>query len=176
MSVHPARLAALFTPPLPEAVVTRLLAEPRFANRIDALAGLSPAEAGDPADLRLLALGRAALDALAPRAGIVLHARPLLREIRGPVIAALTARFGEDALTEARRHPDLSDDVPEMPEADRIEADGRSCLAAWIADLPPDLHRRAMLLWPDDGAVPARGDARTDARGPAILRRLAGPQ
>ncbi|MDB6454403.1 hypothetical protein [Falsirhodobacter sp. 20TX0035] len=169
-AIHPSRLRLLFDPPLPDAVAARLRAEPRFADRIAAMAGPDPLDGADPADRALLAMGREGLETLALRAGVVLHARALLREIRGPVIAALAARFGEGALTDARRHLDLSPDRTDLAEPERIAADGTACLSAWLDTLPPALRDHAALAWPDN--LPP-GDEVTRTHGPAILRRLA---
>lgn len=180
MSVHPARLAACFTPPVPETVAASLLGHPRFASGIAVLIadrhGLFD-DALPDADRILIAMDRAALEALAARAGIVIHARTFLREIRGPVIAERTARFGDGALASARTHSDLALDrsPPTDTEglAQAVQADGIACLAAWVAGLPPAVRARAALIWPDDAALPLTSDTEIRSHGPAVLRRLA---
>lgn len=163
MTPHPARLAAAFDPPIPIDVAARLLAQPRFASRIAAML-----DSGD-------APARAALEAIARRAGAVLYARSFVREIRGPVIADLAARLGP-ALDDARAHVDLGWDriAPTGPDAliAAIDAAGTGCLAAWIADLPEADRRRVALQWPDDGALPQTDDPEILTLGPRIVRRL----
>lgn len=163
MSPHPARLAAAFDPSIPRDIAERLLAQPRFADRIAAML-----DSGDAPD-------RNALEALARRAGTVLYARSFVREIRGPVIAGLAERLGT-ALDDARAHVDLGWDriAPTDPEAldTAIDVAGSACLAAWIADLPEDERRRIALHWPDDAAVPQTDDPTILTLGPPILRRL----
>lgn len=161
MSQHPARLAAAFTPPIPTDVAAQLLAHPRFKGRIDAMFG-GPA----PMD-------RATLDDLARRAGPVLHARSFVREIRGPVIAELTARFGAGALADARAHADLGRDRDAPADAETITADGIACLGAWIAALPDDIRTRITAQWPDDASLPRTSDATILTLGPQIIDRLA---
>lgn len=165
MTTHPARLASAFDPPLSPETAARLLADPRFADRIDALLG----GAHD-------APARETLDALAPRAGAVLFARSFLREIRGPVIADLTARFGPEALTDARTHADLAWDRP-APEdagalAEAVEIAGAACLGAWIDSLPDTERRGVTRQWPDDASLPRTDDDRILTLGPQIMNRL----
>ena len=154
---HPARLSAAFDPPLPQDAAARLLVHPRFAARIEAMCG--------PTDHT-----RDGLEALARRAGPILHARAFVREIRGPAIADLTARFGADALADARAHADLgwNRDAP----IDTLAADGIACLGAWIAALPEPERRGVSMLWPDDDAVPCTTDATILTLGPRIITRL----
>lgn len=175
-TLHPARLAARFSPPLTEAVAGRLLAEPRFADRIEALFSLDVAPSASEADGILISLCREPLEQLAARAGVVLHARRILQEIRGPVISDFVAHFGEPALVAARAHADLSADrqAPEEgAEFQVIADDGMACLAAWLSDLPPILHMRVALSWPDDGSLPYTNDPVILSHGPQIMRRLA---
>ncbi|MCJ8141070.1 hypothetical protein [Falsirhodobacter halotolerans] len=168
MTPHPLRLARHLGRDVPETLAARLLAEARFADRI---ATLFPEgePLGDP-DARIAAMDMTALDRLALRAGAVIHADRLLREIRGPVIADWTARFGADALALARAHADLA---LARPETALAEEDGRACLGAWIAALPPAAKARLSLLWPDEDAVPTPGDAVFRDHGPVVIRRLA---
>jgi hypothetical protein len=181
--LHPDRMAVCFRTVGGAGLPERLTTEPRFAAR---LAGVlhrhyDLAEADDggvaPADQVLAALSRDQLERLAARAGVILRAREFLREIRGPVLAALAERFGADALEDARRHVDLAGDRPQAVDLDGLEAavnlDGEACLAAWIAALPAPLSRRLRLKWPNDHAVPSTDDADIIERGPAILQRLA---
>ncbi len=155
--IHPARLAAAFSPPVPQTVAEKLLAEPRFADRITAMLG-TPADI-DP-------------KALALRAGAVLHSRRFVREIRGPAIAEMTARFGAAVLADARAHADLGWDREGDP--DTIEADGMACIGAWIAQLDPATRARVVLHWPDDAALPQTDDPAILTLGPQIVNRLAG--
>lgn len=164
--IHPARLAAAFAPPLPQPVAAQLLGHPRFADRIRTLFPDAPMDDDDAA---LLARGREGLEDLARRAGPVLYARSFVREIRGPVIAALAASFGEGALADARAHSDLGWDRDSPADPESVESDGFACLGAWLAGLPP----AARLLWPDDAAVPRTDDPVILTLGPQILRRLA---
>lgn len=180
--LYPDRLAVCFRTAgaagLPEALTT----EPRFAARIAGIVDRhydlsEPAPDVGPEDRFLLDLSREDLDRFAARAGIVLHARKFLQEIRGPVLAALTERFGPDAMDDARRHADLAAADGEMTAdldafAARATRDGAACLAAWIGVLPMPLQRRVQLKWPNDHAVPTTDDADIRERGPAILRRL----
>lgn len=169
MSIHPRRLAEAFDPPVSEEIASRLLSEPRFADRIEAMLGISGK-----------APERSTLEALVRRAGIVLHARHFVREIRGPVIAEWTSRLGADALAEARANVDLGweREAPEQPsDLDRqIESDGLACLAAWIAARPAPERRCIALQWPSDDAVPSTDDATILIIGPQILDRLMGSQ
>jgi hypothetical protein len=131
----------------------------------------------DESDQILAALSRENLDSLAARAGVVVHARQFLQEIRGPVLAALAERFGPQALDDARRHAGLAADRPTTDDPEALEAevarDGAACLAAWIAALPVALQTRVRLKWPHDLAVPTTDDAVLLDRGPAILRSVA---
>lgn len=167
MSVHPKRLAAAFDPPVSEDIASRLLSEPRFSSRIDAMLGIS----GTVPE-------RAALEALVDRAGIVLNARHFVREIRGPVIAEWTARFGADALAEARANVDLGWDreTPDQPSDldQQLQSDGLACLAAWIAARPAPERRCIAVQWPNDDAVPGTDDPTILTLGPQILDRLMG--
>ncbi|KKX26169.1 hypothetical protein [Rhizobium sp. LC145] len=181
--LHPDRMAACFRTVGATGLPKRLTAEPRFAGR---LAGVLHRHydltemdegSGAPEDQGLVALSRDELERLAVRAGVILRAREFLREIRGPVLAALAERFGPGALEDARRHVDLAGNRPPAIDLDGLEAavslDGEACLAAWIAALPAPLSRRVCLKWPNDHAVPSTDDAYVIERGPVILRRLA---
>lgn len=183
VDLHPDRMAVCFRTVGTAGLPKKLTAEPRFAAR---LAGVlhrhyDLAEADDggfaPEDQILAGLSRDELERLAARAGVILRAREFLREIRGPVLAALAERFGADALEDARQHVDLAGDRLQAIDLDGLEAavnlDGEACLAAWIIALPAPLLRRVRLKWPNDHAVPATDDADIIERGPAILRRLA---
>jgi hypothetical protein len=91
------------------------MTEPRFAERLFELVTRhydlgNVVENIDESDQILAALSRENLDSLAARAGVVVHARQFLQEIRGPVLAALAERFGPQALDDARRHAGLAAD------------------------------------------------------------------
>lgn len=158
-----------------------LTSEPRFVTRLAELISsrydLSEnVHEGVPEDRLLLEMSREGLERLAVRAGIVLHARRFLREIRGPVLAAFAERFGVDVIEDARRHSDLAADRETTEDLDAFAAttvlEGQACLAAWINALPAPLQRRIQLKWPHDRAVPTTDDASLLDLGPAILRRL----
>ncbi|OHV79424.1 hypothetical protein [Rhizobium sp. LCM 4573] len=181
--LHPDRMAVCFRTVGAAGLPKRLTAEPRFSAR---LAGVlyrhyDLTEMDDGSGMRedqvLAALSRDDLERLALHAGVILRAREFLREIRGPVLAALAERFGADALEDARRHVDLAGDRPQAVDLEGLEAavnnDGEACLAAWIMALPAPLSRRVRLKWPNDHAVPSTDDADIIERGPALLRRLA---
>lgn len=163
MTPHPARLAAAFDPPIPVDVAAKLLVQPRFASRIAVML-----DSGD-------APARTVLEGIAKRAGAVLYARSFVREIRGPVIADLSARLGP-ALDDARAHVDLGWDriAPTDPDAlaTAIDSAGTACLAAWLADLPDAERRRIALQWPCDGDLPHTDDDEILTLGPRIFCRL----
>jgi hypothetical protein len=179
--MHPDRIAVCFRTVGAGGLPEGLLSEPRFAGRLGEIVtrhyDLGDAgETEDDADRVLAALSRENLEKLAMRAGVVLHARQFLQEIRGPVLAALTERFGAQALDDARRHADMAPDMARTDDLDELEAevarDGTSCLAAWIDAVPISAKRRVRLKWPNDHAVPMADDNRFQECGPAILRRL----
>lgn len=170
--IHPTRVAAAFAPPLPPPVARQLLDHPRFADRIALLLG--PLDLPDDVDTALVMQGREGLERLATCAGAVLHARRFLREIRGPVIADLATRLGEDALAVARAHADLAWSREGPADVDAfattVAADGAACLGAWITECGGS----APLLWPDDDSVPRTDDPEIRTLGPQIVRRLQG--
>lgn len=180
-SVHPERIAACFRAGGSGSFIQKLMQEPRFSGRLEALLrqhyGLSEGgDAGDPADQALAALSLSDFERLAFRAGIVFRARDFIQEIRGPVLAALAERFGEEALQDARLHHDLAGETSLMHDLDGLENairdEGQACLAAWIATLPEPFSRQLSLKWPDDAAMPSTIDPDILERGPAIVRRL----
>lgn len=179
--MHPDRIAVCFRTVGADGLPEGLLGEARFAERIAQIVtrhyDLADADqAIEKADRVLAARTRENLEELAVRAGVVLHARQFVQEIRGPVLAALTVRFGADALDEARRHVDLATDKAKIADLDELEAEiaraGTACLAAWIEAIPVSLQRRVRLKWPNDHAVPVTGNTDLVEHGPAILRRL----
>ncbi|PRD41753.1 hypothetical protein C5748_20040 [Phyllobacterium phragmitis] len=181
--MDPDRMAACFRTVGSSGLPAALMKEPRFTARLANLFRChydlheTAEREGEEEDRAIAALSRQELEGLAARAGIVLHARDFLREIRGPVLASLGERFGADALEDARRHADLACERPKAVDLDGLEVavrlDGQACLAGWIAALPAPLARRVRLKWPNDAAVPVTDDAVVIERGPAILRRLA---
>ncbi|MDP9837208.1 hypothetical protein J2T09_001960 [Neorhizobium huautlense] len=179
--MHPDRIAVCFRTVGADGLPDGLLDEPRFAARLTQIVTrhydlADTGESVEEADRALALLSRENLEKLAIRAGVVLHARQFVQEIRGPVLAALGERFGADALDDARRHADLAMDKAKIDDLDKLEAeiagDGTACLAAWIEALPVSLKRRVWLKWPNDHAVPATDRVDLAERGPAILRRL----
>lgn len=179
--MHPDRIAVCFRSVGADGLPDGLLDEPRFAARLARIVtrhyDLADAdEAIEDADRVLAARARENLEELAVRAGVVLHARHFVQEIRGPVLAALTERFGADALDDARRHADLATDKAKIADLDELEAEiaraGTACLAAWIKALPVSLQRRVRLKWPNDHAVPVTDNTELVEHGPTILRRL----
>ncbi|MBY5378374.1 hypothetical protein ELG83_24310 (plasmid) [Rhizobium leguminosarum] len=180
--LHPERLTACFRTIVAGGFLEGLMGEARFAGRLaDVVSrhyGLTRISADGAAaeDLVLADLGLNELRALALRAGVILHSKAFLQEIRGPVVAALIERFGSGALDDARRHFDLIAERPKAADLDElqrlIQLDGEACLAAWIASLPPALSARVRLKWPDDHALPKTDDVEIIARGPTIMRRL----
>jgi hypothetical protein len=179
--MHPDRIATCFRTVGADGLPEGLLGEPRFADRLTEIVTRhydlgDMGETADDADHVLAALSREDIEKLAIRAGVVLHARQFVQEIRGPVLAALGERFGPVALDDARRHTDLALDMARTDDLDQLEAevarDGTSCLAAWIDALSVSVKRRVRLKWPNDHAVPTMDDGRFQECGPAILRRL----
>lgn len=179
--MHPDRIATCFRTVGADGLPEGLLGDARFSGRLAEIVmrhyDLDDAgETADDADRVLVALTRGHLEKLAVRAGVVLHARQFVQEIRGPVLAALGERFGPAALDDARRHADLAVDMARTDDLDQLDAevtrDGTACLAAWIDALPVSVKRRVRLKWPNDHAVPMTDDGRFQERGPAILRRL----
>ena len=179
--MHPDRIAVCFRTVGADGLPDGLLGEPRFAGRIAQIVTrhydlVDANDAIEEADRVLAARARENLEELAVRAGVVLHARQFVQEIRGPVLAALTERFGVDALDDARRHVDLATDRAKITDLDELEAEiaraGTACLAAWIEAIPVSLQRRVRLKWPNDHAVPVTDNTDLVEHGPAILRRL----
>ncbi|MEB2847437.1 hypothetical protein GAO09_24930 [Rhizobiales bacterium RZME27] len=179
--MHPDRVALCFRTVGANGLPDGLMDEPRFATRLTEIVTChydlaDTSESIDEVDQALALLSRDNLEKLAARAGVVLHARQFVQEIRGPVLSALTDRFGAEALDDARRHGALATDMARTDDLDELEAevarDGTSCLAAWIEVLPVSLKRRVRLKWPNDHAVPAKDNADLVELGPVILRRL----
>lgn len=179
--MHPDRIATCFRTVGADGLPEGLLGDARFSGRLAEIVtrhyDLGDAgETADDADRILAALSQENLEKLAIRAGVVLHARQFVQEIRGPVLAALGERFGPEALDDARRHADLALDMARTDDLDQLEAevvrDGTLCLAAWIEALPISVKRRVRLKWPNDHAVPMTDDGRFQECGPAIMRRL----
>jgi hypothetical protein len=179
--IHPDRLLACFSTVSSPVVLEHLQNEPRFAGRLTEIVtahyGLSARGNDiDPADRVLADFSTEELDAIALRAGVVLNGRVFLREIRGPMLAALGERFGAQALEDARHHADLAADRMPVGDLDVLEravyTDGQACLGAWIAALPSPVADQVKLKWPDDASVPAASDEGLGERGPQILRRL----
>ncbi len=179
--MHPDRIALCFRTVGVDGLPEGLADEPRFAARLAQIVTrhydlADTGETIEEVDRALAVLSRENLEKLAARAGVVLHARQFVQEIRGPVLAALGERFGADALDDARRHPDLAMDKVKIDDLDELEAeiagDGTACLAAWIEAIPVSLKRRVRLKWPNDHAVPVTDRADLVEHGPAILRRL----
>lgn len=175
------RLAACFRTPSDAGLPDGFLAEPRFSDRLDDVIkshyGLSDMDNDvDEVDRMLTALSRVQLETLAFRAGVVLHARQLLLEVRGPVLSALALRLGQSAMDDARRHVSLAPEMARIDDLDMLEAAvsraGTACLAAWIASLPGSMQRRIRLKWPNDQAVPKTNDVIIGDCGAAILRSL----
>lgn len=179
--MHPDRIALCFRTVGIDGLPKGLLDEPRFAGRLTQIVTrhydfADMGESVEEADRALALVSRENLEKLTVRAGVVLHARQFVQEIRGPVLAALGERFGADALDDARRHADLATDKAKIDDLDELEAeiarDGTACLAAWIEALPASLRRRVRLKWPSDHTVPVTDNVDLVERGPAILRRL----
>lgn len=179
--MHPDRIALCFRTVGADGLPEGLADEPRFAERLARIVmrHYDLADTGEPigeADQALALLSRDNLEKLAMRAGVVVHARQFVQEIRGPVLAALGKRFGADALDDARRHADLAMDKAKIDDLDELEAeiagDGAACIAAWIEALPVSLQRRVRLKWPNNHAVPVTDNTDLVELGPAILRRL----
>jgi hypothetical protein len=179
--IHADRILACFPTVSSAVVLEHLRGEPRFAARLtDIVArhyGLSAIDDDiDPADRTLADFSKDDLDAIALRAGVVVNARIFLREIRGPMLAALGERFGAQALEDARQNAELAADRPPVDDIDALEKavqrDGQACLGAWIAALREPMRRTVMLKWPDDTSVPEGGDEAPGKQGPQILRRL----
>jgi len=181
--LHPDRMTACFRTARSSSRLAMLGSEPRFAERLASLirrhydlGDAAPGDGGTQPDHLLAALPLKELERLAERAGIVLRARNFLGEIRGPVLAALTERFGADAFEDARLHVDLAGGRSGAVDLDGLQAavrtDGIACLAAWVASLPGPMSRRVRLKWPNDAAVPSTMDSEIIERGPTILRRL----
>jgi hypothetical protein len=179
--IHADRILACFSTVSSAVVLEHLRGEPRFAARLtDIVArhyGLSAIDDDiDPADRTLADFSKDELDAIALRAGVVVNARIFLREIRGPMLAALGERFGAQALEDARQNAELAADRPPVDDIDALEKavqhDGQACLGAWIAALREPMRRTVMLKWPDDTSVPKGGDEAPGKQGPQILRRL----
>ncbi|MEJ5023038.1 hypothetical protein WH297_25420 [Ochrobactrum vermis] len=180
-SVHPQRVAACFGAGGSGIFVKKLMQESRFTGRLEALLRqhyhLEETDgAGDPVDRALAALSLSELEALAFRAGIIFRARVFIQEIRGPVLAAFAARFGDEALEDARLHHDLAGERALIHDLDALEKairdEGRACLAACIATLPEPLSKQLCLKWPDDASIPSTSDPDILEHGPAIVRRL----
>lgn len=180
--INPDRVMACFRTVGSSSRAMMLGDEPRFAARLADIVSrhydvndVAQADDASP-DLHLAALPLKELERLASRAGIVLRAKNFLQEIRGPVLATLTERFGADAFEDARRHADLAGRKLDVVDLDglwtAVESDGLACLAAWVSSLSGPTSRRVRLKWPNDAAVPGTVDIEIIARGPAILRRL----
>ncbi len=180
-SVHPQRVAACFGAGGSGSFVQKLMQEPRFAGRLEALLRqhyrlAENDDGGDPVDRALAALSLSELEALAFRAGIIFRARVFIQEIRGPVLAAFAARFGAEALEDARLHHDFAGERALIHDLDALENairdEGRACLAAWIGTLPEPLSKQLCLKWSDDASMPSTSDPDILEHGSAIVRRL----
>lgn len=179
--MHPDRITRCFRNVGAAGLPDGLLGNPRFAGRLAHIVTrhydlADVDETAEEADRALAALSQENLQQLAIRAGVVVHARRFVQEIRGPVLVALTERFGLEALDDARRHADLAMDRAKTDDFDALETDiagdGMACLSAWIEALPVALRKRVRLKWPNDHAVPVTDDATLRDHGPTILRRL----
>jgi hypothetical protein len=181
--LHPDRLIVCFRTAGAAGLPGELTSDPRFSTRLSAVVHRhydladEDGESGTREDRILTDGSREQLEQLSGRAGIIFNAKAFVREIRGPVLAAMTERFGAEALESARHNVDLAGDRPRSADLDElaaaVERDGWACLAAWISGLPPQMSRRVQLKWANDHAVPATDDNAIIERGPEILRRLA---
>lgn len=180
-AIHPERLATCFAGAGASGVVTAMAASERFAPRLQELGmrhyRLFDWNIADPVDRRLAALDRDELEAFAVPCGAVVWSSAILREIRGNVVATMIDRFGSNAMALARMLSELALDrtMPEGIDAfdAALHADGRGCIAAWIAAQPAPVQAHLRLKWPSDALVPDTQDLDVLAEGAAILRRVA---
>ena len=155
VSAAPERLAPLFAPGVPAPLCGRLLGEPRFRDRLLALAAdrlgtVSDVDAGGEA---LLALGPNDLRRFVMRVGAAWFGASVARMVDGESRRRLATRLDPDLLRYAIAARDA---VPVPPEplsdpdalADAIPRAGAAALAAWCAVQPQAVSRRLDLIRP----------------------------
>lgn len=178
------RLVAMFGGAVNSALCTRLAAEPRLQPRLNRLVEehfALPAwtnETCGAQDRAIALMPPGELLALARRAGTIYWSASIASVVLAPDIRTLHGTIGEDLCAAALAQRDLSGPVqpikPFETLAERIEADGRLCLAGWIAAQAPAVSARVRLKW-SDPFVDAGGETLAPylEPGPAIIRRAA---
>ena len=156
-------------------LVETLKAEPRFRGRLAELLAsrLQKIESLDQVQAGMLAKRSEALADLTMKAGVIWHARALVRIIDGASRRRLVTRWGERTIDLALRHVHLSPKlVPDHMTADAISdaapREGAACLAAWINLQPAAVAARLMLLVPEAQPLSKHTDF-----GPPIIELLA---
>ena len=183
LPIHSGRFAACFVGAGAARTAAALAAEPRFAARLrqwaEAHYRLAPGPLvfAAPEDVGMALLGEEALEALAMPCGAAIWSAAIAREIRGDMVAAMAEQLGAAAMAAARRHRDLACER-ELPGdlaalAPALLADGRSCIASWIAAQPAATRAWLLMRWPSDAAAPEEGDFSVAAHGALVLRRVA---
>lgn len=147
---HPQRLADWLGHGVDAELVSRILGVPRLLRRTGRLIGdRLGSPAGSAMQMRALSLDGFALLGLAQQAGLIWHARTIVRAIDGPDVRALIEMIGAGGRTFAIRHAALAPmdapvvSVPALPEA--IRANGARCLVAWSDAQQEPVGRRLVL-------------------------------
>lgn len=156
-------------------LVETLKAEPRFRGRLAELLAsrLQKIESVNQAQAGMLAKRSEALADLAMKAGVIWHARALVRIIDGASRRRLVTQWGERTIDLALRHAQLSPKlVPDHMTAEAISdaapGEGAACLAAWVNLQPAAVAVRLMLLAPEAQPLSKHMDF-----GPPIIDLLA---
>jgi hypothetical protein len=181
--IHKDKLVAMFGGAMSAELCERIAAEPRLLPRMSALVESHYAlpqwanEACEAEDRAIVMMAAADMAPLIRRAGAIHWSASIAAVVLAPDIRALYTALGDELCAQAVRHRDLSGPVravqPLATLAERVDADGRLCLAAWVAALPAAIGERFRLKWaealPSDEAT--LGPFR--ALGPATIRRAA---
>lgn len=180
--IHTDHLFAIFAGSFSRDLCKRLAAEPRLQERLSSLIQdhfrLSPwieLEACSIQDRAIAMLPLDGMYSLVRRAGAIYWSASIAAVVLGRDIVALYEALGESLCAQVIRHRDLAGPIqaftPFDTLAQRIDADGQLCLAAWCAVQPAGVSARMTLKWQD--AEPPAEDAleRFADLGPAITRR-----
>jgi hypothetical protein len=147
--VQPAHFAPCFADALSAEQLNALLAQPRYAGRLQKLLmqhfALAPlAQPPREADIPLLLMPAEQFPRVTLLCGATWHGNTLVREIRGAAVQTLKQTLGSDVFDYALAHRsqagavDLHLDVDQLLQA--ITRDGQACIGAWVRTLPEALQ------------------------------------
>lgn len=180
--IHRDQLQSMFDGTVPAGLCERLQGEPRLKTRLSSLIEehyrLEPwvdEDACAQEDRAVAMLPLEGFQALIRRAGTIYWSASIAALVLAQDILALYGVLGEELCVSALRHRDLSGPLQQLQPFDtlgeRVDADGRLCLAAWCAGQPESIAARVNLKFPK--AISADGDEIKPFLdlGPAIVRR-----